>query len=91
VLSGLKELKICTAYSIDGKQTKRFPSHVDDLRRVEPVYETVPGWPEEIADCRSYDQLPANSRSYLKRISELVGQPISMVSVGPERDQTIIV
>jgi adenylosuccinate synthase len=91
VLSGLKELKICTAYRIDGKETTRFPSHVDDLRRVVPVYEMVPGWPEEIADYRSYDQLPANARAYLKRISELVGQPISMVSVGPERDQTIMV
>jgi adenylosuccinate synthase len=91
VLSGLDELKICTAYNIDGKQTTRFPSHVDDIRRVEPVYETMPGWKEEIDGCRTYDQLPTDARGYLKRISELVGQPISMVSVGPERDQTIIV
>lgn len=91
VLSGLKELKICTAYRIDGKETSRFPSHVDDLRRVEPVYETVPGWEEEVTGCRSFDSLPANARAYLHRISELVGQPVSMVSVGPERDQTIIV
>jgi adenylosuccinate synthase len=91
VLSGLDELKICTAYRIDGKETIRFPSHVDDLRRVEPVYETVPGWEEEIAACRSYDQLPANARAYLQRVSDLVGQPISMISVGPERDQTVIV
>jgi adenylosuccinate synthase len=91
VLSGLEELKICTAYRIDGKETQRFPSHVDDLRRVEPVYESIAGWPEEIVACRTYNQLPENARAYLKRISELVGQPISMVSVGPERDQTIIV
>jgi adenylosuccinate synthase len=91
VLSGLEELKICTAYEIDGKASSRFPSHVDDLRRAKPVYETVPGWKEEITDCHSYDALPTNARAYLRRISELVKQPIGMVSVGPERDQTIIV
>ena len=61
VLSGLTELKICTAYEIDGKPSSRFPSHVDDLRRAEPVYETLPGWNEEISDCRSFDELPANA------------------------------
>jgi adenylosuccinate synthase len=91
VLSGFDELKICTAYKIDGRQTTQFPSHVDDLRRVESVFETLPGWREEITDCRSFDKLPANARSYLRRVSELVGQPIEMVSVGPERDQTILI
>jgi adenylosuccinate synthase len=90
VLSGLDELKICTAYRIDGKVTTRFPSHVDDLRRVEPVYQTLPGWTEEIGDCRKLEELPGNARRYLNRISELVGQPIEMVSVGREREQTII-
>jgi adenylosuccinate synthase len=91
VLSGLDELKICTAYEIDGKASSQFPSHVDDLRRAKPVYEMLPGWKEEITDCRSYDDLPGNARAYLRRISDLVNQPIGMVSVGPERDQTIIV
>ena len=91
VLAGFDELKICTAYRIDGRQTTQFPSHVDDLRRAEPVFETLPGWREEITACRSFDKLPANARSYLRRVSELVGQPIEMVSVGPERDQTILV
>ena len=91
VLSGFDELKICTAYEIDGHQTTRFPSHVEDLRRAQPVYETLPGWKEEVTDCRSFDQLPASAQAYLRRVSELVGQPIEMVSVGPERDQTIIV
>ena len=91
VLSGFEELKICTAYDIDGHQTTRFPSHVEDLRRAQPVYETLPGWKEEVTDCRSFDRLPANAQAYLRRVSELVGQPIEMVSVGPERDQTIIV
>ena len=91
VLSGLDELKLCTAYEIDGNASQRYPSHVDDLRRAKPVYETVPGWKEEITSCRTYDELPANARDYLARISELVKQPVGMVSVGPERDQTIVV
>jgi adenylosuccinate synthase len=90
VLSGLKELNICTAYEIDGKQIKNFPSNVDDIRRVRPVYETLPGWQEEITTCRTMDALPANARAFLKRIAELVGSPIEMVSIGPERDQTIV-
>jgi adenylosuccinate synthase len=91
VLSGFDELKICTAYEIDGQETTRFPSHVEDLRRAKPVYETLPGWKEEVTGCRSFDQLPASAQAYLRRVNELVGQPIEMVSVGPERDQTIIV
>jgi adenylosuccinate synthase len=91
VLSGLDELKICTAYDIDGKQTTRFPSHVDDLRRATPVYETLAGWKPEITNCRSWGELPAGAQAYLGRISALVGQPVEMVSVGPERDQTIVV
>jgi adenylosuccinate synthase len=91
VLSGLAEVKICTAYELDGHQITRFPSHVDDVRRVVPVYETLAGWQEEVTDCRRFDALPANAQAYLRRISELVGQPIEIVSVGPERDQTIVV
>lgn len=90
VLSGLDELKICTAYEIDGRRTTTFPSHVDDLRRAKPVYELLPGWKEEVTACRSMDELPTNARAYLRRISELAGQPIEIVSVGRERDQTII-
>lgn len=91
VLSGLDELKICTAYRLDGKETSHFPSHVEDLRRVEPVYETLEGWREDIANCRRFEQLPANARTYLGRISELVGQPVRMVSVGRDREQTIVI
>lgn len=91
VLSGLKELQICTAYEIGGQKSSVFPSHVDELRRAKPVYETLPGWKEEITGCRSYDALPGNAKSYLRRISEIVERPVGMVSVGPERDQTIVV
>jgi adenylosuccinate synthase len=61
------------------------------LRRATPVYETLAGWKPEITSCRKWDELPANAQVYLDRISALVGQPVEMVSVGPERDQTIVV
>ena len=89
VLSGFDELQICTAYEIDGRRTNVFPSHVDDIRKVKPIYESVPGWQEDISAARSLDDLPAAARDYLDRISELVGVPVEMVSVGPDRNQTI--
>jgi adenylosuccinate synthase len=89
VLSGLDELKICTAYDVDGEVSNRFPSQVDDLRRAKPVYETLPGWREDLCGIKKLDELPANARGYLDRIQELIGVPIELVSVGPERDQTI--
>jgi adenylosuccinate synthase len=91
VLSGLDELKICTAYEIDGKRTNQFPSQVDDLRRAKAVYETLPGWKENITGVRQVDDLPANAQAYIERIGEIVGVPVEMVSVGPARDQTIFV
>jgi len=89
VLSGLNELKICSAYELDGKKTTQFPSHVDDLRRVKPVYETLAGWQEDLTQMRSIDQLPVAARDYLQRVSELIDVPVEMVSVGPDRCQTI--
>lgn len=89
VLSGLPELQVCVAYELDGERIMHFPAHVDDLRRVEPVYETLPGWEEEITEARRLEELPAKARDYLGRISELVGRPVEVVSVGPDRQQTI--
>ena len=89
VISQLPEIKICTGYEIDGRQTKNFPSHVDDLRRVTPLYETLPGWQTEISDIRRISELPANARSYIDRLSQLIGIPVEIISVGPDREQTI--
>ncbi|MCA9239510.1 MAG: adenylosuccinate synthase, partial [Planctomycetales bacterium] len=89
VLSGLEEIKVCTAYELDGKASDRYPSHVDDLRRVKPVYESLPGWSEDISACREMSELPDNALRYLDRVSELVGAPVRYVSVGPGREQTI--
>jgi len=85
----LPELKICTAYEVGGQRTTDFPSHVDDLRQVVPIYETLPGWQEEITHVRRIEDLPENAKGYLQRISQLIGRPVGIVSVGPDREQTM--
>jgi adenylosuccinate synthase len=89
VLSTFTTLNICTAYELDGRQIHAFPSLAEDLRRVNPVYETLPGWSEDISGVRKFDDLPGNAQNYVKRIGELVGKPIELVSVGPDREQTM--
>jgi adenylosuccinate synthase len=90
VLSKLPELKICTAYEVNGRRVTQFPSHVDDLRVAKPVFETLPGWEEEITEARQMSDLPENARKYLKRLSEIIGRPVEVVSIGPDREQTIM-
>ena len=90
VISQLPEINVCTAYELDGKRITHFPSHVDDLRKLVPIYETLPGWQQEITDVRQMSDLPENARKYLDRLSELVGRPVEIVSVGPDREQTIL-
>ena len=89
VLSQLPEVKICVAYECDGQRTDRFPGHVDDLRRCRPIYETFPGWQTDVTKIRRLEDLPAGARRYLDRVSELVGKPVEIVSVGPDRGQTM--
>ena len=90
VLSGLDEIRVCSAYDIDGRRVTVFPSQVENLQRAKPVYETLPGWRQDIAGVRRLDDLPANARQYLDRLSALVGRPIEVVSVGPDRAQTMV-
>lgn len=90
VLGGLDALKICTAYRYQGQIMNAFPANLKVLAQCEPVYETMAGWAEDISSIRSYNELPANVRRYLKRIEELSGVPIQIISVGPQRDQTIV-
>lgn len=90
VLSELPELQICTAYELDGQRITHFPSHVDDLRRVKPIYETMPGWQQDITGVRKRSDLPEKALKYVGRISELVGRPVEIISVGPDRVQTMI-
>jgi adenylosuccinate synthase len=89
VLSLLPEVKICVAYELDGKETRQFPSHCDDLRRVKPIFETFPGWQTDVTGVRRIKDLPEGARKYLARVSELVGKPVEIVSVGPDRAQTM--
>jgi adenylosuccinate synthase len=89
VLSHLPEVKICVAYDLDGQRVERFPGHVDDLRRCKPIYETLPGWQTDVTKIRHLEDLPTGARRYLDRVSQLVGRPVEIVSVGPDRQQTM--
>ena len=91
VLSGLETLSICVAYELDGQRITELPTDGEDLARVKPVYETLPGWPDHLTSVRSLDSLPKFARQYLKRIEEIAELPISCVSVGADRGQTILI
>jgi adenylosuccinate synthase len=89
VLSGIGELKVCTHYTLDGQRLDRLPTQIQDLARVETVLESFEGWSEDLTDCRSKEDLPAAARRYLDFIENETGLPIVMISVGPQRNQTI--
>ena len=89
VLSTFDEINICTAYEIDGIRTTHFPANSEDLRKAVPILEAHPGWSEDITGVRKFADLPENAKKYVARLSEIIGKPISMVSVGPSREQTI--
>ena len=88
VLSGLKTVKICTSYKIDGKEVTEYPATLAELKRAEPVFVELPGWDEDITHVKTLDELPENARNYLEEIERLCGVPISIFSVGPDRNQT---
>ena len=88
-LKNIFELKICVGYKLNGKDVEGFPANLKDLEACEPVYETLPGWETDISGIRSYDELPENARKYVERIAEVTGVPLGIVSVGPNRNQTI--
>lgn len=89
ILSGLKEIPVCVAYEIDGKRYDYIPATVEKVARAKPIYEMMPGWDEDISKIREFDQLPENCRNYVKRIEEITKTRVSMVSVGPERENNI--
>lgn len=91
VLSGLPELKIATAYKLgDGTVTNAFPSSIEELEKVECVYETMPGWEEDISDMRDWDELPAGCKAYVEKIEELTGVECRYLGVGPGRDAIVV-
>jgi len=91
VLDGLENLKICTGYEYSGKMIEDFPASLKILGDCKPVFEVMPGWSEDISAVRKLEDLPQNARHYLHRIEELTETPIDIVSVGPGREQTIII
>jgi len=88
VPTGLKEVKICTGYRLGGYELQHFDPTVMD--GVECTYETLSGWSEDISGCRRYEDLPAEARAYVDRIEQLVGRPVGVISVGQDRDQTVV-
>ncbi|MDX1386307.1 MAG: adenylosuccinate synthetase, partial [bacterium] len=90
VLSGLKKIKICTAYHFKGKKMATVPSSVEDLEKVKPVYTEMPGWKEDITKARKWSDLPRAAQRYVERVQKLLGIPIVSLSVGPGRKQHIV-
>ena len=91
VLSGLDTIKICTNYELDGKIIDVPPSTIARLSRCKPMYLEMPGWKEDISGMKSYEELPDNAKAYVKKIEELTDVPVGVISVGPDRSQTILI
>jgi adenylosuccinate synthase len=91
VLDALDEIKVCVGYNLKGQRCESFPAVSQDLRQIEPVYATLPGWKSSTVGCTEIAALPANARRYVEFLSEQIGVEIGLVSTGPERNQTIIV
>jgi adenylosuccinate synthase len=90
VLDPFPSIQVCVAYEIDGQRVETPPASLSAFNRAVPVYEEMPGWQTDCSGARQFDQLPANAQAYVKRIGELIGKPIGIISVGPEREQVII-
>jgi len=88
-LTGFKEIKICRKYKIDGKETSFFPANETKLSQARCIYETVPGWEEDITEVDDFHELPLNAQNYIMLIEEVTGKPVTIVGVGPKRNQTI--
>jgi adenylosuccinate synthase len=91
VLDALDDIKVCTGYKLDGRMCESLPAVSQDLRRVEPIYATLPGWKSSTVGTTEMAALPSNARRYVDFISEQIGVEIGLVSTGPERTQTIVV
>jgi adenylosuccinate synthase len=89
VLDTLPSLKICVGYKLDGKSIDYFPASAATLERCQPTYEELPGWQVPTSDIRHYEQLPKQARQYVERLEELISCPISLISVGMRREETI--
>jgi len=91
VLTGLDTVPVCVAYEVDGQRLDEMPMTQTDFHHAIPIYEELPGWHEDITGARTLDDLPANARAYVMRLEEMIGRPISVVGVGPDRDASVVV
>ncbi|MEJ2016653.1 MAG: adenylosuccinate synthetase, partial [Limibacillus sp.] len=91
VLDGLKEIKVCVGYELDGKRIDYLPAMPAEQAAVKPIYETLQGWQESTYGARSWGELPATAIKYVRRVEELIGAPVALLSTSPERDDTILV
>jgi adenylosuccinate synthase len=89
VLDGLAEIKICKGYRLGKEEICTVPALVEDYNRVEPIYETLPGWQESTVEVQKLEDLPRNARRYIERIQHLCEAPASLLSVGPDREKTL--
>jgi adenylosuccinate synthase len=89
VLSGLEKVPVCVAYEVDGRRSDEMPMTQTDVHHAVPVYEELPGWWEDLSECRTFDDLPTNARNYVLRLEEMIGAKVSAIGVGPGREQTI--
>ena len=90
IFSGFDTIKIATAYELDGQEIDYYPASLKELERCKPIYEELPAWQEDITNAKTWEDLPENAQNFLNRVAELVGVPLVTVSVGPEREQTIV-
>ena len=89
VLSGLDRVPVCVAYEVDGKRYDEIPMTQTDFHHATPVYEYFDGWWEDISKARTFDELPANARTYISTVEDMIGAPVNAVGVGPRREQTL--
>ena len=90
VLTGWEKIPVCVAYEVDGKRVEELPASQSDFHHSKPIYEYLPGWSENITKARTFNELPANARAYVKHLEEISGAPMSAIGVGPGRDETIV-
>jgi adenylosuccinate synthase len=91
VISGLEKLKVCTGYKFDGQVIDHIPANIWDFAKVEPIYEELEGWSENLRSCRSLSDLPAAARRYLEYVEDRTKTPVAILSIGPDREETIVI
>jgi len=90
VLSAVDTIKVCVAYEHEGKRYNTIPSHQTVFHHAKPIYEELPGWGSDITNCRTFEELPKEARDYISYIEDLAEVPVSIIAVGPSREQTIM-